>query len=190
VALSPILNFRLYSVIAYCHILQFTTYAQRISSLLSIHQSSGTVFKQRTIIFQLTWTIAAPQQSLTHSALTGTSSWTASSCLPLSSRKLSPTNNCSSSWSYLRPTVSRPCEWSLWSHFYYCRTLQFSCCEASSVTRGRVCNLIIQFAVTLRSKSCHLFLSSLTTHRAMVDVTVQFVYVWIWVIHIVEEYFI
>jgi hypothetical protein len=28
-----------------------------------------------------------------------------------------------------------------------------SCCGAPSLTRGRVCNLLVQFAVTLRSKS-------------------------------------
>jgi hypothetical protein len=37
--------------------------------------------------------------------------------------------------------------------FITVRHLRSSCCWASSVTRGQICNLFVQFAVTLRSKS-------------------------------------
>jgi hypothetical protein len=45
------------------------------------------------------------------------------------------------------------------------RHLLSSCCGTPSLTRGRVCNLLLQFAVNLRSKSCrthdHILLSRL-----------------------------
>jgi hypothetical protein len=43
--------------------------------------------------------------------------------------------------------------WDLWSDFFTVGHLRASCCRAPSLTRGRVCNLLVQFAVTLRSKS-------------------------------------
>jgi hypothetical protein len=53
----------------------------------------------------------------------------------------------------MRPTVSWPVRLGVRPDFYYCRTLRFSCCGAPSLTRGRVRNLLLQFTVTLWSKS-------------------------------------
>jgi hypothetical protein len=55
----------------------------------------------------------------------------------------------------LRPSVSRPVRLGVGPHiFITVGHLRSSCCGAPSLTIGRVGNLLVQFAVTLRSKSC------------------------------------
>jgi hypothetical protein len=61
---------------------------------------------------------------------------------------------------FLRSTVSwpgclgvRPLYWTHDQIFITVRHLQSSCCGAPSLTRGLVCNLLVQFTVMLRSKS-------------------------------------
>jgi hypothetical protein len=43
--------------------------------------------------------------------------------------------------------------WSPWPDFFTVGYLRSSCCGAPSLTRGRVCTLLVQFTFTLRSKS-------------------------------------
>jgi hypothetical protein len=43
--------------------------------------------------------------------------------------------------------------WGPWPEFYYCRTFVVLRCGAPFLTRGRVCNLLTQFTISLVSKS-------------------------------------
>jgi hypothetical protein len=72
----------------------------------------------------------------------------------------------------LRPTVSLGVRTTSVAHdqiFITVGHLQSSCCGVPSLTRGRVCTLLIQFAVTLRSNSRrthdHILLSHLRLHQ-------------------------
>jgi hypothetical protein len=57
--------------------------------------------------------------------------------------------------------------------FFYCRQLESSCCGAPSLTSGRICDLLVQFAVTLWFKSSRTHDHTLLSHLSQVKVTLQ-----------------
>jgi hypothetical protein len=90
-----------------------------------------------------------------------------------------------SSSSYIAPPVSLPVLVSglyLWptTRFLLLSDMRSSCCGAPSLMRGRICNLLVQFSVTLgpNSRRTHdnILLSRLrlpTTHQVKVKVTLR-----------------